>query len=100
MTVHRASAPCPRGPAAGHVVCQLVQEDRMFAADVPTYLIDLGKAEAERWEEVISREKTVARRLIQEAGTEFGRVPELLRWVFARLYQTFGGLSRGQIAAC
>src|SRR5262249_15756137 len=27
------------------------------------------------------------------------RVPELLRWVFARLYEAFGGLYRGEIAA-
>ncbi len=71
----------------------------MFAADIPTYLIDLSNDEAKRWAEVISREKTLAGRLIQEAGKEFERVPEILRWVFARLYQAFGGLYRGEIAS-
>jgi acid ceramidase len=71
----------------------------MFAADVPNYLIDLGSAEAKRWEEVISREKTAASHLVQEAGRQFERVPELLRGVFARLYETFGGLYRDEIAS-
>ncbi|MDB5313151.1 MAG: acyl-coenzyme A:6-aminopenicillanic acid acyl-transferase [Gemmataceae bacterium] len=71
----------------------------MFAADVPTYSIDLGSAEAERWAEVISCETTVASALVREAGAEFERVPELLRWVFARLYQAVGGLYRGEIAS-
>ena len=71
----------------------------MFSADVPTYLIDLDYPEAKRWAEVTLREKTVASRLIAEAEMEFKRVPELLRWVFARLYQTFGGLYRGEMAS-
>jgi hypothetical protein len=71
----------------------------MFSADMPTYLIDLGNAETARWAEVISREKRVAGRLVQEAGKEFQRVPELLRWIFARLYQAAGGLYRGEITA-
>ncbi|HYT89224.1 MAG TPA: hypothetical protein VEL76_11010, partial [Gemmataceae bacterium] len=71
----------------------------MFAADVPSYAIDLGRVEAKRWEEVIAREQPAASRLIQEAGSQFERVPEMLRWVFARLYQRFGGLYRGEIAA-
>ena len=70
----------------------------MFSTtDVPTYVIDLGNAEAKRWAEVIAREKVVAGRLIEEANAAFERVPELLRWVFARLYQAFGGLYRGEI---
>ena len=40
-----------------------------------------------------------ARRLIEEAGSQFERVPELLRWIFARLYQRSGGLYRGEIAS-
>src|SRR5262245_51942621 len=71
----------------------------MFTTDVPTYWIDLGRDEAKRWEEVITREKTAAGRLIQEASSQFERVPDLLRWVFARLYQRFGGLYRGEIAS-
>jgi hypothetical protein len=71
----------------------------MFTADVPDYLIDLESVEAKRWEEVIAREKTAASRLVHEASSQFERVPELLRWVFARLYQRFGGLYRGEIAA-
>jgi acid ceramidase len=71
----------------------------MFAPTVPTYLIDLTTPEARRWAEVIAQEKTVAGRLIEEAGQEFARVPELLRWVFARLYQAFGGLYRAEIAS-
>jgi hypothetical protein len=71
----------------------------MFASDVPTHLIDLNNIEANRWAEVISRESMAANRLLDEVGTEFERVPELIRWVFARLYQTFGGLYRGEIAS-
>jgi len=66
-------------------------------ADVPTYVIELDNAEAKRWAEVIAREKVVAGRLIEEANAAFERVPELLRWVFARLYQAYGGLYRGEI---
>jgi hypothetical protein len=71
----------------------------MFAPDVPTYTIDLGSAEAKRWAEVIAADKTVAGRLVAEAGKAFERVPEILRWVFARLYQAFGGLYRGEMTA-
>jgi acid ceramidase len=69
----------------------------MFAADVPAYVIDLENDQAKRWAEVIAREKTVAGRLVEEAGKEFERVPELLRWVFARLYQALGGLYRSEM---
>jgi hypothetical protein len=69
----------------------------MYTADVPTYVIDLHTPEDQRWAEVIAREMAVAGRLVQEAAAEFGRVPELLRWVFARLYHAFGGLYRGEI---
>jgi hypothetical protein len=69
----------------------------MFTTDVPSYLIDLDRDEATRWVEVISREKTAAGRLIHEASSQFARVPELLRWVFARFYQRSGGLYRGEI---
>ena len=71
----------------------------MFTADMPTYAIDLENVEARRWDEVIAREKTFASRLIHEACTEFERVPELVRWVFARLYHAFGGLYRDEIAS-
>ncbi|HXG13195.1 MAG TPA: hypothetical protein VNK04_25785 [Gemmataceae bacterium] len=71
----------------------------MFTTDVPTYWIDLGRDEGKRWEEVISCEKSVAGRLVREAGSQLEWVPELLRWVFARLYQGSGGLYRGEIAA-
>jgi hypothetical protein len=71
----------------------------MFSADVPTYTIDLGRDEAKRWEEAISRERMAARRLVEEAGSQFERVPELLRWIFARMYQRSGGLYRGEIAS-
>jgi hypothetical protein len=71
----------------------------MLAAGVSTYVIDLGHDEAKRWTEVISCEKTVAGRLVQEAASNFERVPELLRWVFARVYQATGGLYRGEIEA-
>jgi hypothetical protein len=71
----------------------------MFLADVPTYVIDLETIESQRWTEVIARDKMVADRLVEEAGTAFARVPELLRWVFARLYHRFGGLYREEIAS-
>jgi Acyl-coenzyme A:6-aminopenicillanic acid acyl-transferase len=69
----------------------------MFAADVPTYRIDLETPESQRWAEVIAREGAVARRLVTEAGAAFERVPELLRWIFARLYQRSAGLYRDEI---
>jgi hypothetical protein len=68
-------------------------------AAVPTYVIDLGTDEAKRWREVISREKAVAGPLVRDVATEFERVPEVLRWLFARLYQRFGGLYSGEIRA-
>jgi hypothetical protein len=69
----------------------------MFADDVPAYTIDLCAAESRRWAEVIDREATVAGRVVREAGASFERVPELLRWCFARLYQASGGLYRSEI---
>ena len=71
----------------------------MFTADVPTYWIDLARSESTRWEEVISHERPAASRLLEEAGRQFERVPGLLRWVFARLYQRSGGLYQGEIEA-
>ena len=68
-------------------------------ATVPTYVIDLGSDETKRWHEVISREKAIAGPLIHEVAIEFERVPEILRWLFARLYHAFGGLYRGEIGA-
>lgn len=66
---------------------------------VPSYTIDLDKSEASRWAEVIAKEKDVAGRLVEEAAREFEKVPEMLRWVFAHLYQVMGGLYQGEIAA-
>jgi hypothetical protein len=71
----------------------------MFTDDVPAYVIDLSNDEPARWAEVIARESVVAGRLVQEAAAEFERVPEILRWVFARLYHAFGGLYRREIAS-
>jgi hypothetical protein len=71
----------------------------MFAADVPTYTIDLEAPEELRWAEVIAAERAVAARLAAEAATEIERVPELVRRIFARLYQLSGGLYRGEIQA-
>jgi hypothetical protein len=68
-------------------------------ATVPTYVIDLGHEEATRWGEVISREKEVAAQLVRDIAREFERVPEVLRWVFARLYQASGGFYGGEIGA-
>jgi hypothetical protein len=67
------------------------------AIEVPTYEIDLGKAESKRWAEVIACEKIAAGQVIQEAGAAIARVPELFRWVFAGLYGTFGGLYQKEI---
>jgi hypothetical protein len=71
----------------------------MFTCDVPPYRIDLERDESSRWDEVIARERATAQRLVREAGSEFERVPELLRWVFARLYRWSGGLYRDEIAS-
>jgi N-acylethanolamine-hydrolysing acid amidase len=66
---------------------------------VPTYVIDLGRDEATRWHEVISHERAAAAALVRDVAAEFERVPEILRWVFARLYHAFGGLYRDEIRA-
>jgi hypothetical protein len=66
---------------------------------VSTYLIDLARDEPTRWQEVISRERGVASSLVQAVASEFERVPEILRWIFARLYHAFGGLYRDEIRA-
>jgi hypothetical protein len=71
----------------------------MFTADVAVYEIDLTREERSRWDEVAHREKAVAAELVREAGAQLERVPELVRWVFARLYQWSGGLYQGEIAA-
>src|SRR5262245_6798124 len=71
----------------------------VFTTDIPIYVIDLSLPEAQRWREVISREKVTAARIIEEAGRQFDRVPELLRTFFARRYQRSGGLYRGEITA-
>ena len=71
----------------------------MFTNDIPTYIIDLERDETTRWKEVISNEKKAAARLIQEAGSELERVPEIIRWGFARLYRWSGGLYRQEIAS-
>jgi hypothetical protein len=71
----------------------------MISTTLPTYTIDLEKPEKSRWTEVISKETAVAGRLVQEAAVEFNRVPEMLRWVFAHLYQVMGGLYQAEIAA-
>src|SRR5579871_2027967 len=69
----------------------------METTNVPRYSIDLAKGEAERWEEVIARERDVAGQLIAEAAADLERVPEVFRWVFAQLYRASGGLYRGEI---
>jgi predicted choloylglycine hydrolase len=71
----------------------------MSPAEVPTYTIDLARPESTRWAGVIACQKESAARLVQEAVASFERVPELLRWVFARLYQFYRGLYRGEILA-
>jgi predicted choloylglycine hydrolase len=64
---------------------------------ITTYVIDLDGDEAARWHEVITHEKAVAASLVREVAAEFERVPEIIRWIFARLYHTFGGLYRDEI---
>lgn len=71
----------------------------MFAADVPSYTIDLQVPESNRWDEVIATQRPAAARLLAEAAREFEHIPTLLRRVFARLYQFSGGLYRDEIKA-
>jgi hypothetical protein len=71
----------------------------MFNANVPAFVINLDHPEPQRWSEVIAHDKTFAARIIEEAGKEFDRVPQLVRWIFGRLYQRFGGLYQGEIAS-
>jgi hypothetical protein len=66
---------------------------------VITYVIDLDGDEATRWREVVTHEKAIAAALVRDVAAEFERVPEILRWVFARLYHAFGGLYRDEIRA-
>jgi hypothetical protein len=69
----------------------------MFAADVPTYTLDLDQPESIRWAGVISAERAAAERLLAEAAREFERVPDLVRRIFARLYRFSGGLYQDEI---
>lgn len=62
-------------------------------------MIDLGSDPAKRWDEVISRENAIAGQLVRDIAAEFERVPEVVRWIFARLYRAFGGLYSGEIGA-
>jgi acid ceramidase len=71
----------------------------MFAADVPTYTVDLELPEERRWVEVIAAEEAAAGRLVAEAAREFDRIPEFVRRVFSRVYHLSGGLYRGEIQA-
>lgn len=69
----------------------------MFSTNVPSYVVDLAIPEPLRWTDVIVQEKAVAVRVVEEAAAEFARVPEVLRWVFARLYKILGGMYRGEM---
>jgi hypothetical protein len=69
----------------------------MFTAQVPSYVIDLAQEEPNRWAEVIVHESAVASRLVAEACAEFERVPEAVRWLFAKLYSFTGGLYQKEI---
>jgi hypothetical protein len=71
----------------------------MFTPGAPSYVIDLNSVEAKRWSDVIAADKREARKLFDEAATVFERVPRMLRWVFAHLYQRAGGLYFGEIRA-
>lgn len=71
----------------------------MFTSEVPSYVVDLGLPEAERWAEVIAAEKENARQLIDRAAADLERVPKTARWTFGQLYRMFGGLYQGEIAA-
>ena len=71
----------------------------MFTTELPEYVIDLDRAESDRWREVIAAEADAAGRLVREAEAQFRLVPELLRWIFSRVYQRTGGLYHGEIAA-
>jgi hypothetical protein len=69
----------------------------MDTPHVVTYLLDLENEEGSRWLEVINRETSVARRLLEEAVAEFEQVPEALRWLFAQVYRMSGGLYQGEM---
>ena len=71
----------------------------MLEAGAETYSIDLRRDESHRWLDVIAAERAKARRLFDEAAAVFEKVPALLRWVFARLYERKGGLYLDEIKA-
>ena len=71
----------------------------MFADGVETHSIDLRQNESQRWRAVIASESESARKLFGEAAAVFERVPRLLRWAFARLYERKGGLYVDEIRA-
>lgn len=71
----------------------------MFCPDVPEYTIDLRLPEAERWREVIAHTHGPAHRLAHEASAEIKRIPEIGRWGFDKLYESYGGLYHQEIAA-
>lgn len=71
----------------------------MFSTNVPVYSIDLNRAPAVRWEDVASQERESAGRLVREAAAELRRIPEAVRWGFARLYRSLGGLYSEEITS-
>ena len=71
----------------------------MFTSETPSHVVDLALPESERWNEVIAAEGDTARGLIDRAAADLARVPEVLRWTFAKLYRAFGGLYQGEIDA-
>jgi hypothetical protein len=70
-----------------------------FSTDVPTHTIDLARAEPVRWAEVIEAERPAAGKLVAAANQALGKVPEIARWGFAKVYEWTGGLYRGEIEA-
>jgi hypothetical protein len=71
----------------------------MFTTDIPEHIIDLARPESDRWREVIAASSESARRLVEVAEAQFRLVPELLRWIFSRVYKRTGGLYHDEIAA-
>jgi predicted choloylglycine hydrolase len=71
----------------------------MFSSEIPTFVIDLDKAEATRWSSVIASCREPALKLLAEAGHELRYVPQLVQKLFAWLYGFRGGMFTGEIAA-
>ena len=77
----------------------LMKKNDMFAQCTKSYEIDLSLPEEERWEDVISAERTLARKVCKDVLAQIEPVPQLARLVFEKIYRLAGGRYVGEMEA-